>query len=246
VLAPDAGEVRWRGRPFDAEARRRIGYMPEERGLYPKMGAREQVAYFARLHGLERAAAERAAGAWLERLGLADRADDKVEKLSLGNQQRVQLAVALVHEPELLVLDEPFSGVDPVGVDVLSAVLAERAAAGVPVVFSSHQLDLVDRLCDAVAIVAQGRLVATGGVEELRRRRGGRRLRVRVSADGDWLAGLPGVAAADRRNGEVVVELTDGADPQDVLDAARRAGRVEAFGPDRPTLADLFREAVTQ
>ncbi|HEY2637205.1 MAG TPA: ATP-binding cassette domain-containing protein, partial [Solirubrobacteraceae bacterium] len=243
VLAPDAGEVRWHGRPFDAEARRRIGYMPEERGLYPKMGAREQVAYFARLHGLERGEAERAAATWLDRLGLAERADEKVEKLSLGNQQRVQLAVALVHEPDLLVLDEPFSGVDPVGVDVLSAVLAERAAAGVPVVFSSHQLDLVDRLCDAVAIVAHGRLVATGEVEELRRRRGGRRLKVRVAgATSDWPAELNGVSVAARRNGEVVLELDGSADPQDVLDAARRAGRVEAFGPDRPTLADLFRE----
>jgi ABC-2 type transport system ATP-binding protein len=247
VLAPDAGEIRWHGRPFDAAGRRRIGYMPEERGLYPKMGAREQVTYFARLHGVERGAAARAAVSWLERLGLGERLDEKVEKLSLGNQQRVQLALALVHEPELLVLDEPFSGVDPVGVDVLSGVLAERAQAGVPVVFSSHQLELVDRLCDAVAIVAGGRLVATGGVEELRERRGGRRLRLRVTgARNGWDEGLRGARVIERPGADVLVELDDGADPDAVLDAARAAGRVELFGPDRPTLAELFREAVAR
>jgi ABC-2 type transport system ATP-binding protein len=245
VLAPDAGDVRWHGGPMDAAIRRRIGYMPEERGLYPKMGAREQVAYFGRLHGMDRAAAERAAESWLDRLGLAERADEAVEKLSLGNQQRVQLALALVHEPELLILDEPFSGVDPVGVDVLSGVLLERARAGVPVVFSSHQLDLVDRLCDAVAIVAHGRLLDTGPVGELRRRRAGRRVRVRVTGARDgWSDGVAGARVVDRRDGDVVLELADGGDAQAVLDAARAAGRVEAFGPDVPSLADLFREAV--
>src|SRR5215216_6672994 len=152
VLEPDAGEVRWRERPCDAGARARFGYMPEERGLYPKMRVGDQLVHFARLHGLDRAAARAAADRWLERLGLEAVAGRRTETLSLGNQQRAQLAAALVHDPELLVLDEPFSGLDPVGVDVLSEVLRERAGAGVPVVFSSHQLELVERLCDAVAI----------------------------------------------------------------------------------------------
>jgi ABC-2 type transport system ATP-binding protein len=245
VLAPDDGEVRWGGGLMDAAVRRRIGYMPEERGLYPKMGAREQVAYFGRLHGMARGEADEAAHSWLDRLGLGERLDEAVEKLSLGNQQRVQLALALVHDPELLILDEPFSGVDPVGVDVLSGVLLERARAGVPVVFSSHQLELVDRLCDAVAIVAHGRLLDTGRVEELRRRRAGRRVRVRLAGAADgWTGRLADVQIVDRRDGEVVLELGERGDPQAVLDAARAAGRVEAFGPDEPTLADLFREAV--
>ena len=154
--------------------------MPEERGLYPKMRVRVQLAYFARLHGLSAPAAGAAADALIERLGLEERAGDRVETLSLGNQQRVQLAVALVHDPELLVLDEPFSGLDPVGVDVLSGVLQERADAGVPVVFSSHQLELVERLCEAVAIVNRGRVVATGPVDELRERGGARRPRPRA------------------------------------------------------------------
>jgi ABC-2 type transport system ATP-binding protein len=166
VLAPDSGEVRWRHAPVDASVRRRFGYMPEERGLYPKMRVRAQLTYLAALHGV--AAPEAAADRWIERLGVAERADDRVEALSLGNQQRVQLAAALVHEPEVLVLDEPFSGLDPVGVDVLAGVLAEYASTGVPVVFSSHQLELVERLCEAVAIIKDGRLVASGTVDELR------------------------------------------------------------------------------
>src|SRR3954453_17266629 len=166
VLSADRGEVRWRGAGVTAETRRRFGYMPEERGLYPKMRVRGQLEYLAALHGV---AAPGAPGSrWIERLGIAERADDRVETLSLGNQQRVQLAAALVHEPELLVLDEPFSGLAPVGVDVLSGVLAEYAATGVPVVFSSHQLELVERLCEAVAIIKDGRLVASGSVEDLR------------------------------------------------------------------------------
>jgi ABC-2 type transport system ATP-binding protein len=169
VLAPDAGEVRWNGRPIDADDRRRIGYMPEERGLYPKMRVGEQLAYLAELHGIERHEARERAQRWMQRLGVDERAHDAVEALSLGNQQRVQLAAALVHEPDLLVLDEPFSGLDPVGVDVLSEVLIEETSRrGVPVIFSSHQLELVERLCDAVAIVNGGRLVAAGAVEELR------------------------------------------------------------------------------
>src|ERR687894_1376320 len=181
VLEPDAGAVRWRGAPVDAATRARFGYMPEERGLYPKMRVRDQLVYFARLHGVEGAAAGAAADRWIERLGLAERAGDRVESLSLGNQQRVQLGVALVHDPEVLVLDEPFSGLDPVGVDALAGVLLDKARAGVPVVFSSHQLDLVERLCDSVGIINAGRMVASGTVGELRSREGRRQLRVLVS-----------------------------------------------------------------
>jgi ABC-2 type transport system ATP-binding protein len=245
VLEPDGGEVRWRGRPVDAAARARFGYMPEERGLYPKMRVTDQLVHLARLHGLSAAAAGAAAGEWLARLGLTEVADRRTETLSLGNQQRAQLGAALVHDPELLVLDEPFSGLDPVGVDVLSDVLRERARAGVPVVFSSHQLELVERLCDAVAIVRGGRVVASGRVAELRAARGGRRWRVELAGAGDeWLAGVAAASVVARDNGAVVVELGPDADEQALLDAARRAGRVRRFAPEEPTLADLFREAV--
>src|SRR5580704_14623490 len=167
VASLDSGTVRWNGEPIGEEARRRIGYMPEERGLYPGMRVYEQLEYLARLHGLTADEAGKAARYWSERLGLGGRGQDKVEALSLGNQQRVQLAAALVHGPDLLVLDEPFSGLDPVGVDAMSEVLAERAAAGVTMLFSSHQLDLVEHLCTSVAIINHGTLVASGTVEQL-------------------------------------------------------------------------------
>ena len=163
VLAADTGEVLWRGEAIGEEERRRIGYMPEERGLYPKMRVRDHLVYIARLHGVSAERAGEAAERWIERLGLGRRADEAVEALSLGNQQRVQLALALVHEPDLLVLDEPFSGLDPDGVDALSGALrSEIEARRVPVIFSSHQLELVERLCDSVAIIREGRIVASG------------------------------------------------------------------------------------
>jgi len=243
VLAPDSGSVWWRDSEIDSASRRRIGYMPEERGLYPKMRVSEQLAYLAELHGRSASDATEQTKRWTERLGIADRRDDKVEDLSLGNQQRVQLAAALVHEPDLLILDEPFSGLDPTGVDVLSEVLiAESREREVPVVFSSHQLDLVERLCDAVAIVKDGSLVASGDVEELRRERSGRRWRIELEGDGGWTPSLPGV----RRAGDDVYELDDGADPQALLDEARARGAVKSFTPDSPTLADLFRDVVAE
>jgi ABC-2 type transport system ATP-binding protein len=245
VLEPDGGEVRWQGRRVAAADRAGFGYMPEERGLYPKMRVADQLVHLARLHGVPTGAARTAASEWLERLGLADVADRRTETLSLGNQQRAQLGAALVHDPDLLVLDEPFSGLDPVGVDVLSEVLRDRARAGVPVVFSSHQLELVERLCDAVAIVRDGRVVASGRVADLRARRGGRRWRVELAAAGeDWLGAVPAASVVARDNGAVVVELGPEADEQALLDAARRAGRVRRFAPEEPTLAELFREAV--
>ncbi|GAA3116128.1 ATP-binding cassette domain-containing protein [Planomonospora alba] len=242
VLTADAGEVRWNGGPLAFADRRRFGYMPEERGLYQKMKVAEQVEYFGRLNGLSAAAARGATADLLERLSLTGRAGDEVGSLSLGNQQRVQLAVALVHDPEALVLDEPFSGLDPLAVDALVEVLAERCRAGVPVLFSSHQLDLVERLCDAVGIVSAGRMVATGTVEELRARegRGVLKVVVRDAAPG-WAAGLPGEVTDE--GDEVLVAGVDG-DGQEILRAAAAAGTVEHFGWERPSLTEIFREAV--
>jgi ABC-2 type transport system ATP-binding protein len=247
LTALDAGEVRWNERPYGFELCRRIGYMPEERGLYPSMRVADQLRYLARLHGLTREAAGRAAARWLHRLGIAGRAEDKLESLSLGNQQRVQLAAALVHDPELLVLDEPFSGLDPVGVDELADVLAERAAGGATVVFSSHQLDLVEHLCDSVAIIDRGRCVAAGSVRDLAR--GGRpRLAVEVRGDttGGWADGLPGVAVSENSGGRLRLTLEPGADPQRVLAAASAAGAVEHFAFETRKLSEVFREAVSR
>jgi ABC-2 type transport system ATP-binding protein len=245
LLAADAGSVSWRGRPIDGAVRERIGYMPEERGLYPKMRVGEQLEYFAVLHGASHAQARAAVRVWLGRLGLGERAGDRVEMLSHGNQQRVQLAAALVHRPDLLILDEPFAGLDPIAADVMSDVLREEAARGVPVLFSSHQLELVEHLCESVAIIEAGRLVACGDVDALRAA-GPRIVRVDVrDAPADWVASLRDVELLERAGGRTVLRLAPAADPQRILDAARRAGAVTHFAELRPTLAELFREAVS-
>jgi len=245
LVSLDAGVVRWKGVPVTQKDRRRFGYMPEERGLYPGMVIVEQIQYLAQLHGAEAGDARMAAMQWLEKLGVADRATSKLEALSLGNQQRVQLAAALVHQPELLVLDEPLSGLDPVGIDAISAVLVEEAAAGRGVLFSSHQIDLVEDLCESVAIIDHGRLVAQGTVEELTT--GGRR-RLVVKVDGDfagaWARDLPGVTVSRVEGGAVRLVLDENTDPQMVLAAAMRAGPVEQFSFERQRLSEVFREAL--
>ena len=245
LLAADAGSVSWDGRPIDASVRQRIGYMPEERGLYPKMRLGDQLEYFAVLHGASHREARAAGRSWLARLGLEERLDSRVEELSHGNQQRVQLAAALVHRPELLILDEPFAGLDPIATDVMSEVLRAEAARGAPVILSSHQLELVEHLCDSVAIIDHGRLVACGSVDQLRA--GGPRL-VRVDvrdAVPGWADALRDVEPVERANGRVVFKLGPDAEPERILDAASRAGRVTHFAELQPTLAELFREVVS-
>ena len=256
VLAADAGTVRWNGAALDLDTRRQFGYMPEERGLYPKMKVGEQLRFLAGLHGMSPAQAAASVDHWTDRLGVGDRRNDNVEKLSLGNQQRVQLAAALVHDPAVLVLDEPFSGLDPVAVDIMSAVLRERAAAGVPVIFSSHQLDLVERLCDRVGIVQAGRMQALGSIDDLRATDRPQWL-LEVDANPAALVAaadtVPGVTvhALTERPGAFLVEVTSapggaavGAE-QEVLRAACALGTVRGFSAVRPTLTDLFRDIVS-
>ena len=245
LLAAEAGSVSWGGRPVHEGVRERIGYMPEERGLYPKMRLGDQLEYFAVLHGASHEQGRAAARSWLDRLGLGDRENVRVEALSHGNQQRVQLAAALVHRPDLLILDEPFAGLDPIATDVMSEVLREQAARGVPVLFSSHHLELVEDLCESVAIIDHGRLVACGPVDELRA--GGPRL-VRVEVRGatpGWTDALADVELVERVDGRAVFRLDRSADPERILDAARRAGSVTHFAEVRPSLTELFREVVS-
>ncbi|HVV75013.1 MAG TPA: ATP-binding cassette domain-containing protein [Mycobacteriales bacterium] len=241
----DEGTVHWAGRPVGATARGRFGYMPEERGLYPSMVVRDQVEYFARLHGLGVGAAAAAAGECLERLGIHERAGSKVEALSHGNQQRVQLAVALVHRPDLLVLDEPLAGLDPGGIDAIGEVLREEARRGCCVLLSSHQLDLVEDLCESVAIIDHGRLVVAGDVDDLTTH-GDRRLVVRVEGDrtGRWAKRLRGARLSEVDGGAVRLAVEDGADSDVILDAARKAGRVTEFHFERRRLSEVFREAL--
>ena len=243
VLSADAGSVSIDGRPVDAATRRTFGYMPEERGLYPRMKVAEQLAYLARLHGVDRATADRRARELLTRLDLVQRADDRLDTLSLGNQQRAQIAAALVHEPSLLVLDEPFSGLAPIAVDTVMSVLSERAHAGAPVLFSSHQLDVVERLCDDVVIIAGGRIVAAGDREQLRAQHTEPRYRLRGGGDQRWLADVPGVEVLERSEGEALFQA-DEATAQRALEAALTHGPVTEFAPVRPSLAEIFREVI--
>ena len=220
--------------------------MPEERGLYPSMLVGEQVEYLGRLHGLREADAARAARVWLERLDIVDRTESKVEALSHGNQQRVQLAAALVHDPELLVLDEPLAGLDPTGIDAIGQVLVERAQAGCCVLFSSHQLDLVENLCEQVTIIDHGRLVVSGTVDELATS-GGRRLVVRVEGDRNamWAHDLPGVRISEVDAGAARLVLDDTVDSDSVLRTAMASGRVTQFAFERRRLSEVFREALS-
>jgi ABC-2 type transport system ATP-binding protein len=239
-----AGEVRWNGEPVTRSTTRRFGYLPEERGLYPTMVVRDQLVYLGRIRGLGSRAAVRATDEWLERLGLTDRAGAKVQELSLGNQQRVQLAGSLLHQPEVVVLDEPFSGLDPVAVDLLSAELSQVADAGATVLFSSHQLDLVEGLCDEVAIIDRGRRVAGGTVAELTRGPAPHLVVKVTGAGAGWVDGVADVAVSETSGDTVRLRLSAEADAQAVLDAARRAGPVEQFGYERLRLSEVFRRAV--
>ncbi|MEO5965426.1 MAG: ATP-binding cassette domain-containing protein [Candidatus Limnocylindrales bacterium] len=246
LATPDSGDTRWDGQPIDAVTRLRFGYMPEQRGLYPRMRIAEQLSYFGQHHGLTGREARAAAGLWLERFGLADRAKSKLEDLSHGNQQRVQLATALVHDPELLVLDEPFSGLDPIGIATMAEILRERAAAGVGVVFSSHQLDLVEEVCEDVVIISRGRVVAEGAIEDLKASSGRRHLDVEVAGSGGaWLDGRNTHTVLERDGDRVKLLVEDSVDLGALLTAARDAGEVRRFSYEPPKLSELFMEAVT-
>lgn len=248
VMQPDAGQVTFGGQPMTLEVRRGIGYMPEERGLYPKMKVLEQLVFLGRVLGVPKQEAARRAKRLLSDFGLTDRSDDVLHTLSLGNQQRVQVAAALIHEPSLLVLDEPFSGLDPSAMNLMGDQLRERAGAGVPVLFSSHQLDLVEKLCDDIVLIHEGAVVATGEVDALREQRAGKRYRVEIEGQPGWQPNLPGVRVIEmggshgRTGHGVTVELDPAVDAQVLLAAAQQAGPVAHFGRALPTLAELFLE----
>jgi ABC-2 type transport system ATP-binding protein len=246
IVRPQAGAVHWCGAPIDAAVRRRIGYMPEERGLYARMTAGDQVRYLARLAGLSRVEAREACDRWLDRLGLAERADARIQDLSHGNQQRVQLAAALVHDPDILVLDEPFSGLDPVAVHSMTAIIAERAAAGAAVLFSSHQLDLVQDLCDEVVVVDKGRVLAAGPVAELRAGLPVRVLVIEFEAPVAAAFHLDDLDATylvrgDRR---VVAHVPADVDPATIAARASAIGTLRSFSFEPPRLDDVFRSLV--
>lgn len=241
VLTTSGGDVLLNGTPVTAADRARFGYMPEERGLYPKQPILDQLVYLGQLHRMSQSEARRGALDLLDRFGLASRSKDKLEALSLGNQQRVQIAASLLHRPDVLILDEPFSGLDPAAVDSMVELLRERTAQGVPVLFSSHQLDLVDRLCDHLVVLQAGRVMAAGSSEQLRGN-APRRHRITVSPDAGWLRDEPGLRVIDVAGPTALLEFDGEADSQRVLTAALGRGTVEEFTPLRPSLSEIYRE----
>ena len=249
VLEPSAGDVLWEGRPITSAERRAIGYMPEERGLYPKQPLIDQLVYLAQLRGVKASVARTRGLELLERFGLAERSKDKLEALSLGNQQRVQIAASVISDPSALILDEPFSGLDPQAVDSMVDLLREFTARGVPVLFSSHQLDLVERLCDGLVILARGEVVAEGRAEDLRRR-GRIRHRLVLDTDAGWLRDVAdslAISVVDIDGPVAVLELPteperSAAAADAVLRRAMERGRVREFHELVPQLADIYRE----
>ena len=244
VLDPSAGSVQVDGAPITADYRARIGYMPEERGLYPKMALDEQLVYLARLHGLDAKTARRRALDLLDRLGLGERHHDTLESLSLGNQQRAQIAAALVHDPAALVLDEPFSGLDPMAVEVTLEVLRDVARTGAPVLFSSHQLDVVERLCDELVIIGDGRVRAAGTRDEIRAAHTSPEWRLVTTGDAGWVRDAQGVEVVDLAGGEVRFTAVDPAAADRVLRDAVERGGVRAFSPVTRPLTEIFQEVV--
>ncbi len=243
LVNPDAGTVTWNGKPVDHDDRIRFGYMPEERGLYPKMKIGEQLAYFGRLSGLGRVEAATEAATWLGQLGLADRSLSKLEELSHGNQQRVQLAASLVHKPRLAVLDEPFAGLDPLGVEAMADILRSLADSGMGVVFSSHQLDLVEDVCQDVVIIDRGRVMVSGTLEGLKSK--SEHLHLEVTVDGrEWDPQISGASSAGNARDKNRYLVDRDIDLQQLLERAQADGTVTRFSVEPPRLSDIFREAV--
>jgi ABC-2 type transport system ATP-binding protein len=246
ILRPDSGTVTWQGRPSTELPRRTFGYLPEERGLYPRMRVLDQLVFFAGLYGVRPRDARRDALAWLERFRVPDLAQRRADELSKGNQQKIQFIAAILHDPEVVLMDEPFTGLDPVNVSLLRAAFLELAAQGRTLVFSTHQMEVVESLADSIAIIDRGRLVTSGSTREVRRRAG--RPVVRLAVEGDpelaWAAMLPGVRAV--RPG-AITELTvaAGTDPQSILHAAlARGAAVTCFEVADASLEDVFIELV--
>jgi ABC-2 type transport system ATP-binding protein len=245
ILGTDAGSVEILGRPADQATRDRIGYMPEERGLYPRMVLEEQLVFMASIKGLGRREAEERLGPWLERLDLADWRRRKTNELSKGMQQKAQFIATVLHAPELLIMDEPMSGLDPVGMDVMRDVMVDLSRRGATIVLSSHQMDTVEKLCDRVALINKGEKVLDGAVSEVKARHGTNTLVLAFDGDGSFLASLPGVARVSDFGQYVEIRMNDGADPQSILREAAARLSVRRFEIVVPSLHDVFVETVT-
>ena len=245
ILRPDRGRVEILGAPTGQETRDRVGYMPEERGLYPRMALEEQLIFFAALKGVPRAEATRRLPPWLERMGLTTWRHNKLNELSKGMQQKAQFIATVLHDPEVLILDEPLSGLDPVGVNLMRDVFVDLRRQGKTLVLSSHQMETVERLCDSIALINRGHLVLEGTVADVKSRHGKNTIVLAYDGDGSFLSSLHGVLKVSDFGRYVEVRMADGADPQTILKAASERLRVSRFEVVEPSLHDIFVERVT-
>ncbi len=244
ILGPDEGTIEILGKPADQATRDRIGYMPEERGLYPRMVLEEQLVFMAAIKGMGRREAEKRLGPWLERLGLAEWRKRRTNELSKGMQQKAQFIATVLHEPDVLFMDEPMSGLDPVGMDVMREVMLDLRRKGATIVLSSHQMEAVEKLCDRVALINRGEKVLDGSVAEVKARHGKNTVVLAYDGDGAFLGSLPGVARVTDFGQYVEVRLRDGADPQPLLQEAAARLRLRRFEIVEPSLHDIFVETV--
>jgi len=248
ILRADCGRITWRGTENTSLPRRTWGYLPEERGLYPRMRVGEQLRFFAALYGVADAESRRHIGDWLERFRIADYVDRKVEELSKGNQQKIQFIAAILHDPDVLIMDEPFSGLDPVNVRLLKEAFLEMKQRGKTLIFSTHQMETVEELCESIAIVDRGRVFVSGAVRDVKRAMA--RQVVRLATDGDghgieWLKAIPGVDLITQREDYVELHVPADRDPVTILRAAfDRDERVTRFEIAEPSLEDIFVEHV--
>jgi ABC-2 type transport system ATP-binding protein len=244
IIAPDSGEVRFYGRPRTRADLERVGYLPEERGLYRKMTVFDHLVFLGELHGVKRSASAPEIVSWLDRVELADAGKKKIEELSKGMQQKVQLVGTLLHDPEIVILDEPFSGLDPINQGLFKEVLAEYRRRGKTILFSTHVMEQAEKLCDALALISGGRVILSGGMHEIKNRYGGLAYRMVASGDLDGLAGIRGIESFAVHDGYARLLLSEDSDPAELLKRLVSSYEIEEFRSDAPTLEEVFIAAV--
>ena len=245
ITVPDSGSVGLFGQPFDRKNLGRVGYLPEERGLYKKMKVIDQIVFMGQLHGLDAATATRRAHEWCERLEITEAIEKKTEELSKGMQQKIQFIAALLHDPELIIMDEPFSGLDPVNATLLQDTLLELRQQGRTILFSTHRMDQVEKMCDAICLIHRGHLVLSGGMREIKSEYPANRVEIVFTGDDGFLR-HPSIESAKQYHGMAEIKLRDGADGQALLAEAVKMARITRFEVMEPTLEEIFIEKVTE
>ena len=249
IIRPDTGHITWNGTDVRNVPRRSWGYLPEERGLYPKVGVEDQLVFLARLHGLSKAAAIKQLNEWLERFQITEYRKKKVEELSKGNQQKIQFLAAIVHDPTILIMDEPFSGLDPVNAIILKEAFLEMHKRGKTIIFSTHQLEQVEEMCEDVLIINKGQTVIAGSVRDVKRQHGRNVARLKLDNDPEahWLDTLEGVHVTKRRQDYIEMQLQANLNPNLIVEAAlHNGGIISRFELTEPSLTDIFIEAVSK